>query len=60
MSDNEFDDFKGKKVFIVLKTGLIYNGIVKDVNNTFLFLLDKFDNNVAIRIDEISSLEEKE
>jgi hypothetical protein len=56
---NQFENSKGKKVFISLKSGLKYNGVVKETTDNFLFILDKFDNKVVIRIDEISSLEEK-
>lgn len=59
MKENKFSNFIGKRVFIVLKSGMIYNGLIKETTETFLFLLDKFDNKVVINVNDISSLEEK-
>ena len=57
---NQFENFKGKKVFISLKSGLKYNGVVKETTENFIFILDKFNNKVIINVNEISSLEEKD
>jgi len=59
MKENKFNIFKGKKVFIVLKSGMIYNGVINETTESFIFLLDKFNNKVVISSNEISSLEEK-
>ena len=56
---NNFDKFKGKKVFIVLKSGMMYNGIIQEITENFLFIKDKFDKPVVINVVDISSLEEK-
>jgi hypothetical protein len=60
MKENEFNKFKGKRVFIVLKSGMIYNGLVKETTESFIFISDKFGKPVTIAVSEISSLEEKE
>ena len=60
MKENKFNNFVGKKVFIVLKSGMIYNGVVKETTDNFVFILDKFNNKVVISSNEISSLEEKD
>ena len=59
MKQNEFSKFLGKQVFISLKSGLIYNGIVKETTENFIFISDKFNKPVTIAVSEISSLEEK-
>jgi len=58
--ENNFEQYKGKKVFIVLKNGMVYNGIIKEATNSFIFISDKFNKPVTISISEISSLGEKE
>lgn len=58
--NDEFDNLKDKKVFLVLKSGMIYNGVVKETTENFLFLKDKFDNKVTIRKDEVANWEERE
>lgn len=57
---DEFKKYIGKKVFIVLKSGLMYNGLIKETTENFIFISDKFGKPVTIAISEISSLEEKE
>jgi hypothetical protein len=62
-------EFEGKKVFVKLKRGSFYNGIVKEVNylgkNEFgielwmFLLLDKFDNFVGFSNSEIDVIEVK-
>lgn len=59
MKENKFNNFVGKKVFIVLKSGMIYNGVINETTESFIFLKDKFGNKVVISSNEISSLEEK-
>ena len=51
---------KGKKVFLVLKSGRIYNGVVLETTESYIFILDKFNEKVVISISEISSLEEEQ
>lgn len=55
---NEFESWIGKKVFFSLKSGRKYSGVIKEVTQNFIFLLDKFNEKVVINISEISSLEE--
>ena len=59
MKENKFSNFVGKKVFIILKSGMIYNGIVKETTESFIFILDKFNEKVVINISEISTIEEE-
>lgn len=57
--ENEFEVWKNKKVFLVTKSQRRYSGIIKEVTEHFIFLIDKFANKVTINISEISSLEEE-
>ena len=59
MMIDEFKDVIGKKIFVVLKSGRNYTGVVKEQTETFLFILDKFNEKVVINKSEVSSLEEK-
>ena len=58
MKDN-FEEMIGKRIFIILKSGMVYNGIIEEVTKSFLFIKDKFDKPVVISKEEISSMEEK-
>lgn len=49
----------GKNVFIILKTGRVYNGIIRNTELNKVTLTDKFGEFVLIDIDDISSLEVK-
>lgn len=57
---NKFEELIGKKIFIKLKSGSFYNGIVKDTTESFIFIIDKFGEKVIVNITDISSVEEKE
>jgi len=59
IQDNDFNKFLGKQVFIVLKTKMLYNGIVKEVTDNFIFISDKFGKPVVINKSDVSSCEEK-
>jgi len=56
---DKFDEWKNKKVFLVLKSGRKYSGVIKETTESYIFLLDKFDEKVMVAISEISSLEEE-
>ena len=58
MEDN-FNAWKNKKVFLVTKSGRKYSGVIKETTESFIFILDKFNENVMVSISEISSLEEE-
>jgi len=57
--ENKFDGWIGKKVYVILKSGRKYSGIVNEVTESFIFILDKFKEKVVVSISEISSLEEE-
>ena len=57
--EDKFDIWIGKKVFLILKSGRRYSGIVKETTENFIFLIDKFGEKVIVSISEISSLEEE-
>ena len=56
----EWKDWEGKKIFIKLLTGDCYTGKCLSVNedNTFLEMIDKYDNNVVIAISQIIKIVE--
>jgi len=51
--------YKGKKVFIKLKNGREYSGRVSNVSDGWIAFEDKFKQNVKVKIDEISVIEEE-
>jgi len=57
--DDVIKEMVGKKVFLVLKSGRKYSGIVKEVTEDFLFLRDIYDNKVVASIADISSIQEE-
>jgi len=57
--ENKFNEWMGKKVFLVTKSNRKYAGVIKEVTESFIFLLSKFNEKVVINIEEISSLEEE-
>ena len=60
MNENKFSIFKDKKVFIILKSGIIYNGVVKETTENFIFIKDKFEQPVSINIEDIKTCEGRE
>lgn len=56
---NEFESWIGRRVFLVTKSQRKYTGIIKEVTDSFIFILDKFDEKVVINISEISTIEEE-
>lgn len=49
----------GKRIFVVLKNGLQYSGTVKDANEDFIEIIDKFDSTVTFGTRDISTIQEK-
>ena len=55
--EDKFNGWKGKRIFVVLKSGRRYSGIVQETTEHYIFLIDKFAEKVMVAISEISSLE---
>ena len=60
MMEDKFKDWIGKKVYLSLKSGRKYSGVIKETTESFIFIRDKFDERVVVAISEISSLEEEQ
>ena len=60
MSDEIYNQFIGKKVFVILKSSAIYNGVVNSISEGNVLLIDKFHKPVIFNISEISVMEGKE
>ena len=58
--EDKFYEWKGKKVFLVTKSGRRYSGVINETTENFLFMLDKFNEKVVVNVSEISSLEEEQ
>ena len=56
MKIEEFKKYEGKKVFLVLKSGLKYSGTLVRVNeaSSTISLKDKYDLDVSLSIEEIT------
>ena len=50
---------EGKKIFVILKSGRVYNGVVDSIDEDLITITDKFDEVVMFSKSEISSLEEE-
>lgn len=60
----DWKDWKGKKIFVQLKTGSIYSGKVVDVDEKslpliFITILDKFNERVTFVHSEIIKIKEE-
>lgn len=56
--------WEGKKVYIILKNGRKYQGVVTDIDNNSLPLIwlsikDKFQNRITFSIEEIEVIQEE-
>lgn len=49
---------ESKKVRLILRNGFHYSGLVKEADEKFLILKDKFDRTVTIARDEIVLMED--
>ncbi len=47
----------GQKVYVILKSGRKYSGIINSVEEGIIYITDKFGDPVMFSISEISSLE---
>ena len=59
MNVEELKKFIGKRIFLVLKSGIHYNGNVNGVDDDSIYLIEKNGNLVIASVSEISSIEEK-
>lgn len=48
-----------KRIFVILKSGRQYNGVVKSVKDNLVSIIDKFGELVIFSTSEISSVEIK-
>jgi small nuclear ribonucleoprotein (snRNP)-like protein len=60
MSDDIYQQFIGKKVFVVLKSRQVYNGVVDSISEGNVLITDKFHRPVIFNISEISAMEVRE
>ena len=49
-----------KRVFVEISNGRFYNGTITDVNDTHIFLNDKFNQDLLILISDIKLLQPKD
>lgn len=61
----EWTAWKTKRIFVRLKTGDCYTGVVLDVdddgsnNSGFISIIDKYNDKILIAISEISKIKEE-
>ncbi|KKK54581.1 hypothetical protein LCGC14_3083270 [marine sediment metagenome] len=55
----KFKELEGKRVFIELKTGRRYSGVIQTVENDFVKILDKYKMLVYIDSAEIRVCQEE-
>ena len=53
-----WSDWIGKKVYIILNNKRVYSGTILDYKDKWLFILDKFNKNIAIQISHINIIQE--
>ena len=47
----------GEKVYVILKSGRKYSGIINSIHEGIVYLTDKYNEPVLFNISEISSME---
>ena len=57
MDGIKYEEWIGKKIFLVTKAVRKYSGIIKTFDSQHLTMIDKFGDLVIISTEEISSLE---
>jgi hypothetical protein len=55
----EMKDWIGKKIFVQLKKGAVYTGVVRNVDSMFFYIVDKFGHDVLFAISDISKMKEE-
>ena len=55
----EWKDWIGKKIFVQLKSGAVYTGVVINVDDLFIYIVDKFGIDVLFAISDISKMKEE-
>ena len=56
----EWSDWVGKRIFVKLNTGEVYNGIILDADIIFITIRDKFNEKVVFPISNIQKIKEEE
>jgi small nuclear ribonucleoprotein (snRNP)-like protein len=57
---DEIKRFVGKKIFVILNSNRKYSGVIKSVSEDgFVFLLDKFDQEIMFKVSDINLIEEE-
>lgn len=60
MTEELYKQFIGKKVFVVLKSRQVYNGVVHSISEGNVLIFDKFNRPVIFHVSEISAMEGRE
>ena len=55
----DWKEWIGKRIFVKLRDGSVYTGIVKDVDNEWFKITDKFSEAVTFPISEILKIKEE-
>jgi len=55
----EWKEWIGKKVFVKLLSGDCYTGTCLEIDDSFLKLLDKYNNEVTVNISQINKIVEE-
>jgi hypothetical protein len=58
MKKEDLKKFHNKSIKIFLKNGYVYSGIIVDISEETIMVIDKFGGNVLIALDNISSITE--
>lgn len=60
----DWNEWTGKKIFVQLRSGAVYSGVVKEVsdqgnNLIFISIIDKFGSWVTFTVSEIIKIKEE-
>ena len=52
-------EFIGKQVFCMLKSGRKYTGVIQDIGDGMVVMIDRYNEKVMFAVSELSSIEEE-
>lgn len=55
----EWKEWIGKNIFVQLKSGTVYSGVINSVDEVFMYITDKYDFDVVFAISDIVRIKEE-
>lgn len=59
MEKERLEEYKEKKVFLILKSGHKYTGVITSINEDTISFIDKFNNQMLIAFSDIMMIQKQ-